>query len=482
MNSRRPVLLLLIFTALMGAIGVAMSELTGHDEPRVAGIARAMALTGDYAAPRLNGVLFNEYPPLGYIPTAWLIKLFGANETAAHAADIIYFVGTVFLTYRIGRRLYGERGGIAAAWMLATMAGAVGIFKVCLVDPALVFYITFSIFGYAEASRAETPARAHGAAFFAGMAFAFLTKGIIGFAFPAAACAADLLWTRRWKLLKLQYLAEGALCFAAPIAVWMAALEWSGDGAVWREVIRQSVFRFSSSSADHNNPIYYYFGPVDYLTLPANLLVCGACIYDTLRRFRPMGRAVFDQRASLPAIAFIVMFGALLAASAKRNIYLAPLYPQVAILAGAVWMQMIERGVRLPSGKTLAIAIVLYGIALGAGDRLRTRDKDREDTYAPIFDILKQAGGNAINTFLYHPTEGLDGAAVFYLGAATARAGREKASEDPSMFDSHNKFVVAEMMPKDLDITEILRKFGKELKELRRTSYRQQIVVVGIIQ
>jgi 4-amino-4-deoxy-L-arabinose transferase-like glycosyltransferase len=65
-KSSRAWLVLLIFTLALQLLSIWNLELSGRDSPRVAGIAREMAVTSNYLIPRLNGENFLEYPPLGY--------------------------------------------------------------------------------------------------------------------------------------------------------------------------------------------------------------------------------------------------------------------------------------------------------------------------------------------------------------------------------------------------------------------------------
>jgi 4-amino-4-deoxy-L-arabinose transferase-like glycosyltransferase len=68
-------LVLLIFTLTLQILSIWNLELSGSDSPRVAGIAREMAVTSDYLIPRLNGENFLEYPPLGYWPVALTLSI-----------------------------------------------------------------------------------------------------------------------------------------------------------------------------------------------------------------------------------------------------------------------------------------------------------------------------------------------------------------------------------------------------------------------
>lgn len=116
-------MVLLIFTLALLILSVLGLDLSGQDSPRVAGIAREMAVMSDYLIPKLNGENFLEYPSLGYWPIAFTLSM-SKNPLGFLAFLPIAFLGTgtVLFTYLIGRKLTGEQIGLMAGFILATMS------------------------------------------------------------------------------------------------------------------------------------------------------------------------------------------------------------------------------------------------------------------------------------------------------------------------------------------------------------------------
>ena len=108
-KSSRAWLVLLIFTLALLILSVWGLELSGRDSPRVAGIAREMAVTSNYLIPRLNGEDFLEYLPLGYWPIALSLSM-SKNPPDFLAFLPIAFLGagTVLITYLIWSSLRGN--------------------------------------------------------------------------------------------------------------------------------------------------------------------------------------------------------------------------------------------------------------------------------------------------------------------------------------------------------------------------------------
>jgi 4-amino-4-deoxy-L-arabinose transferase-like glycosyltransferase len=134
------VAVIVLFTNLGGP------RLWDRDEPRNAGCAAEMLARGDWVVPVFNGELRTHKPVLLY----WLMMasyaVFGVSEFSARFASAALSVGTVLLTYHIGRRWFDAQAGLWAAIALATalMFGLAG--RAATPDATLIFCSTLAIF------------------------------------------------------------------------------------------------------------------------------------------------------------------------------------------------------------------------------------------------------------------------------------------------------------------------------------------------
>ena len=404
---------LIAFALIQGLISIARRDLIGNDDPRVAGIARGMALSRNYAVPYLNGEHFLEYPSLGYLPIALMLSL---SDHPVHflalLPTVLLGVGTVCFTYRIGLLLGGTRIGLLSGFFLVTTAGFYNLHRRCLVDPSLLFWITVSLYGFIATVKAPNRTFPHFAVFYFGMAAAFLSKGLIGLAVPMAVVPAYIVLSRNWKILGRLRPIAGALIFCLPLLLW-GYMAFRAEGyEVLKEFLRQSVWRFSSSGAPHSAPFYFYLDVVLYLHLPWILLLLFLAWIrwgspSCRERLLPGGEALF------PAVWFMVTLLGLSVASAKRNIYLAPLFPAFAILAAQTWDRIAQKYQPahriepwLAPGFLILFAAVHFMILL---------PNELPSSMHPSFEIVAREM-EPKEVVLYKPSEALRGAAVFYLG------------------------------------------------------------------
>src|SRR5438128_353363 len=90
------------------------------DESHNAECAREMVEGDNWRVPKFNFTLRTDKPILQY----WLIisayKLFGVNEFAARFWSAFCGIGSLLLTYELGRRMFNPLTGLLAGCVLAT--------------------------------------------------------------------------------------------------------------------------------------------------------------------------------------------------------------------------------------------------------------------------------------------------------------------------------------------------------------------------
>lgn len=412
-KSSRAWLVLLIFTLALLILSVWGLELSGRDSPRVAGIAREMAVTSDYLIPRLNGENFLEYPSVGYWPIALSLSMSkNPPDFLAFLPMVFLGTGTVLITFLIGKTLAGEKIGPMAGFILSTMSGFITLHRNCRVDPALLFFITLSLYGFAAGYRASRKSFLFFAFFYLAMAGAFLSKGIIGAAIPAATAVVFLITRKDLKAIRKLLQSPGILLFLLPIFLWVGSVWWLEGPGIIKEVIRQSLTRFFSPSADHTKPFYFYFIHTFTPLLPWAVLPLVLLWY----RWKPTHTREPLSHGSLlrfSLVWFLTVFVGLSLASAKRALYLGPVFPPFALLAALGWDRIREKFPKVKSGEVYGL-LVMFLVIIGA-HLLFILPPERKESLRPVFEAVSSQQTNS-PVYLCNPSETIRGAAFFYLG------------------------------------------------------------------
>jgi 4-amino-4-deoxy-L-arabinose transferase-like glycosyltransferase len=407
---------LLIFTVLLWVLSAWNLELSGRDSPRVAGIAREMAVTSNYLIPRLNGENFLEYPPLGYWPIVLSLSMSEKPPDILAFIPLVFFgTGTILITFLIGKTLAVERIGLIAGFILSTTSGFVSLHRDCRVDPALLFFITLSMYGFVAGYQTSRKSFLFPAVFYLSMAGAFLSKGIVGAAIPIVAAAMFLVTTKDLKVIRKLLLSPGILLFLLPILLWVGSVWWLEGLGISKEIIRQSFWRFLSPWAPHAKPFYYYFTRAFLYLMPWTLLLFVLLGY---RRNPNHSRGLppdsFLLRFAL--VWFLTVFVGLSLASAKRPLYLGPILPPFSLLAALGWDRIREKFPKVKRGEVYGL-IVIFLVCIGTY-LLFITPSERKESLRPVFKAVSSQRTHG-PVYLVNPSERLRGAAFFYLGKRT---------------------------------------------------------------
>jgi 4-amino-4-deoxy-L-arabinose transferase-like glycosyltransferase len=329
------------------------------DEPDVALPAIEMATRGDWVIPTHNGVPWLDYPPLAYWGARAAGTLAGGITPSATRVPMVLFAAlfvaaTVWLGRQLGQVQWGLLGG-----------------TVLIATPTLWFhasnlqadlgYAAFIALGLAVYHRGEL---ASGIGWrilaFACFGIAILGKGPLGVLLPGLILSLWHAWNREWRRLPL--LAPLALVSLAVALPWYLLLcDRLGTEVVWSEIVQQNLDRFGAAKRGHGGK-----GMLYYLTrLPADLGVWTAFIIPALwQGFRTRRD---DRSWRLLAVWLLAPLVFFTLASTKRNVYLLPVFPALALLVadwlargGVTW----EVRFRVWSGRAFAVVLLLVGVFL----------------------------------------------------------------------------------------------------------------------
>ena len=406
-------LVLLTFTLVLLLLSVWGLDLSGRDSPRVAGIAREMAVTSNYLIPRLNGEDFLEYPPLGYWPIALSLSMSkNPPDFLAFFPIVLLGAGTVLITYLIGKKLAGERIGLTAGFILSTVPAFITCHRHDRVDPALLFFIALSLYGFVAGYQASRKRFLFIALFYLAMAGAFLSKGIIGAAIPLGTAVVFLIIRKDITAIRKLLLSPETLFLLLPVLLWVVSVWWFEGPDIIKEVMRQSLWRFLSPSADHAKPFYYYFTRVFLAPMPWTLLFLVLLWY----RWGPTHSREPLLHGSLFRFALawsLIVFVGLSLATAKRTLYLGPIYPPFALLAALGWDRIREKFPRVKRSEACGLIVVFFvyiGVYL-----LFISPLENKESLRPVFEAVSSQRTNGL-IYLVNPSETTRGASFFYLG------------------------------------------------------------------
>jgi 4-amino-4-deoxy-L-arabinose transferase-like glycosyltransferase len=360
----------LTWLALLGALvlgaGLGLRDPWPPDEPRFALAARDMVETGRWLFPRVGGVLYPDKPPLFMWLQAVIYSASGSLRLSFLLPSALASVGTLLLTYELGRRLWDRRTGLAAALVLLCMLQFQIQAKSAQIDATLAFMTTLSLYGLLRHLLCGPDWRW----FWIGCGSAGLgviTKGVGFLPLLALAPWGWAAW-RGWTVPRpagaWRWWA-GAGAFVAVIALWLvpmvAGVVFSGDPefAAYRDNIlfKQTAQRYADAWGHFAPPWYLLVNVIPWAWLPVTAL---------LPWLLPRWAAALRERDAriLVLAGWVLLVVAFFSASTgKRGVYILPAVPAVALLA-APWARDLVG--RTGARRMLFAVLVAFVVALAA--------------------------------------------------------------------------------------------------------------------
>ncbi|HEV3423620.1 MAG TPA: glycosyltransferase family 39 protein [Paraburkholderia sp.] len=364
--NRTTLLLLVLALAVIWFVPLGWRHLLPSDEGRYAEMAREMFVTGDWITPRYNGYKYFEKPPLQTWANALTFAWFGIGEWQARLYTALTgFAGVLLIGYT-GARVFNAATGVFTAIVLATSPywNLMGHFNT--LDMGLSFWMELTLCSLLLAQRPDLPTgqvRLWMWLCWASMAFAVLSKGLVGVILPGAVLVLYTLIARDWAIWKRLHLIGGLILFFAITTPWFVLVQQRNPEFLNFFFIVQQFQRYLTPEQNRPGP-FYYFVPVILVGFLPWLSVSVQSIRHALRLPRqPNGVAPVIML--LVWAVFIFLFFS--ASHSKLLSYTLPIAPALALLIGMylplVTPQMLRR--HLAGYAVFLIVAAFAGLFMG---------------------------------------------------------------------------------------------------------------------
>ena len=397
-----PLLSVALYSLCLGTLPLQLP-----DESREAEVAREVWVGPPLQVPHLNGKAYVIKTPLAYwtaelgfeaagdpVPSEWLVRLPSA----------LFTLGTAAFTFLLGLRWFSTRHGLMAALILCCTPSVLSHGRRFTADPALAMFVTVAVGAALLAMTAEGRRRFGAWVFLAGsaLALAFLAKGPMGVALVGSGTAGALMAERGLRglpALRVATAAVAMLVLLAPaVLLWTWMLQHQGGAAMIDYYLSYHTRGFRPTELNqalamgptpHVESWWFYAarGPDGFLPWLLLLPLFALAAPERGERLR-----AGPEPAARPGLRLLgwfllpLLFLSLLAQ--KRELYLLPLYPPLALAAACalldplparwprvsraarvVWMVMgagawVGAGLLLAGGVVYAVSHGLYGRAV----------------------------------------------------------------------------------------------------------------------
>jgi 4-amino-4-deoxy-L-arabinose transferase-like glycosyltransferase len=354
----RPALFALLWLALalVWFLPLGTPSLLNPDEGRYAEIPREMVASGDWVTPRLDGLKYFEKPPLQYWASAVAYEVAGEHAwTARLWTALCGFLGLA-LTFRVGRRLYGERAAYFSVLVQASALLYVGLARVDTLDMGLCFTLQLAMSALAllvqdapeppeppepprrpdAPARPDTPDPPAGPSgslrlpllLALGVSLATLSKGLVGILIPAAAAVLYMLIYREARLLLVSRPWWTALLLCLLAAPWFVLVSLRNPEFAHFFFVFEHFQRYLNPGEFRRYQPVWFFVPVLALGLIPWLTLLPRTLLESVRAAR------HERATGLLLIWAMFVFLFFSASQSKLATYILPMMPALALLMG----------------------------------------------------------------------------------------------------------------------------------------------------
>lgn len=335
MRHRLPLILLLAFTAIIFISSCFQPSLLDDADSTHAEAAKEMLQRGDWVTLHVNGVRYLEKAPLLYWLVATSYRLFGVNQFAVRFPVAVAVVLLTWLIYLFGCWAYSEKAGLYSAAIVASCVGMFLFTRVMIPEAVLTLWFTLAHFCFLRAFFGAGKEKNFYYGFYAAMALAVLTKGLIGIVFLAGPVFWFLLLTRNFSELKNMRVFSGTLLFLTVAAPWHLLAGYRNDRFLWFYFVNEHLKRFlgTREPKDYNKVPFFSYWLMHLLWLfPWSI----ALPLGFPRQFSPVWK-LLDRRTMInlylwiQALCILIFFNL----STSQEYYTFPVYAPLALLLGA---------------------------------------------------------------------------------------------------------------------------------------------------
>jgi 4-amino-4-deoxy-L-arabinose transferase-like glycosyltransferase len=353
---RRSLLALLVAGWL---VSLGFRGLYNPDEGRYAEVPREMLASGDWVIPHLNGLVYIEKPPLQYWATAISEALFGQNDWAARLYIGLCALATLLALWALVRREWDAATAARAAIMLGSSLLFILLGHQLTLDMSLTLFTTVTFIGFCNAQRAQAWQRWMLLSW-AGIAGAFLTKGLIAGVLPLLTLSVYSVLQRDLTPWRRLLLVRGSVLFALLCLPWLVLIQHRLPQFFQFFFVREHLQRFLTKIEDRYQPWWFFIpvllaGVLPWL-LPALRALCGGWRAAT-------ARPGFDLRR-FAWVWCAVVFVFFSASDSKLLTYIMPLFPQLALLMATGPTPRLNQDLRATGFGMLAVGVLLLAGAV----------------------------------------------------------------------------------------------------------------------
>ncbi|PIW05374.1 MAG: hypothetical protein COW40_04710, partial [Cytophagales bacterium CG17_big_fil_post_rev_8_21_14_2_50_40_13] len=362
-DHQKQVVFLMTLISILYLYNFSINDIWTPNESFYAESVREMFESGNFLDIQYNYEPRYNKPPLTYWLIAASASVFGLNEFGIRLPIILLTIGSVWLTYLLGKKLYGQRGGIYALVIMAVSVQLMAVKQYASPEIPLTFFFTLTLYWFIKAYQ-ENKTKYYYLAYVA-LGLTVLTKGYPYIVVIAGIIGLFTLLDNGFNLKStFKKTGQFKLHFGVPI-VLIIGLSWViymylNFGSDFWEIFQRETFDRAFTRNEKSMRPFFYVEVISWTILPYSLaffIILGYYLF----KFKKIKKEI-----ALAFSWFIVMFVIFTAAKGKIPTYFIQAHPAMALMITAFLLNPVpynstlKRVIRVP---LIAIGVLIMAIS-----------------------------------------------------------------------------------------------------------------------
>ena len=357
-SDKKSILVLALFCIILYFTNIGGWDLWAPDEPKFGQITREMLQTNDWFIMHINREPYSDKPPL-FFWIAGIFSLIAGNVTAltTRLPSAIAGVGGVIVAYFIAKKLYNRPIAFLSSIVLATTVKYFWQARWAQTDMLLCFFIYLSILCFVNIYKGIGNKTLNAYLVWIFMALATLSKGPVGIIVPLGAIITFLIVNKEKQKIKELKIFSGIILYAVILFVWLAPVLLRAQKSTVSDLLwYQNITRYINPER-HNQPLYYFIE-----RLPLNFMLWFFFLPSALILGFKSKNSPFYTNFKFNLCWFLFTFIFFSLSPGKREQYIVPMYPALAMMVGYFFYTYIFEGIKFD--KKLSIPLIIFISAL----------------------------------------------------------------------------------------------------------------------
>ncbi|KYG78827.1 ArnT family glycosyltransferase [Roseivirga echinicomitans] len=323
---------LITVIALFYFYNFSVNDIWTPNESFYAESVREMFESGDFVDIQYNYRPRYNKPPLTYWAIALSSSIFGLNEFGIRLPMILMALGSIWLTYLLGKKIYGPKAGLYAMCIMGVSVQLIAVKQYASPEVPLTFFFTLTMYWFIRA-HTEKRNKYYYLAYVA-LGLTALTKGYPYIVVIGGIVGLYLLLDSQFNIkVWFKKLLQIKLHIGIPIVLiiglsWVIYMYFTYGQDFW-EIFQHETFERAFTRNEKSMRPFFYLEVISWSILPYSLAF-----------FVALGYYLFNYRSMRKEIGFafswfIVMFIIFTAAKGKIPTYFIQAHPPMALILTA---------------------------------------------------------------------------------------------------------------------------------------------------